>query len=67
MRLIQQQLYHGGQPQLQSVNRNQTITNGLEHWKVPNIVRVEKSRTETITNCLKNDKMTHNGTIKEDL
>ena len=43
-----------------SVNRNQTITNRLEHWKVPNIVQMEKVRTETITNCLKNEKMTQN-------
>ena len=28
---------------------------------------MEKTRTETITNRLKNEKMTHNGTIKEDL
>ena len=27
----------------------------------------KKARTETITNRLKNEKMTHNGTIKEDL
>ena len=34
---------------------------------MPNIVQMEKTRTETITNRLKNKKMTHNGTIKEDL
>ena len=34
---------------------------------MPNIVQLEKARTETITNCLKNEKMTHISTIKEDL
>ena len=32
-----------------SENRNPTITNRLEHGKVPNIVRMEKTRTEEPT------------------
>ena len=28
---------------------------------------MENTRSETTTNCLKNEKMTHIGTIKEDL
>ena len=46
-------------------NRNKTITNRLEHWKVPNIVRMENTRTETITNRLESEKTEHIGAIKE--
>ena len=39
----------------------------MKHWKVPNSAHIEKARTETVTNHLKNEKMTHIGTIQEDL
>ena len=48
-------------------NRNGTITNRLEHWKVPNIVRMEKTRTETITIRLKDEKAAHIGAMKKGL
>ena len=52
-----------------SKNKDQTNMNRLENWKVPNIVQMEKARIETITDRLKNEKMTHVliGKIKEDL
>ena len=34
---------------------------------MPNIVQMETTRTETITIWLKNEKMTHDGTINESL
>ena len=49
MRLIQQQLLISCVTASTSEYRNQTITNKLENWKVPNIVRMEKARTEEIT------------------
>ena len=44
-------------------NRNKTITNNLEQWKVPNIVQMENTRTETSTDCVENGKKVHIGTI----
>ena len=37
-------------------NINNTITNNLEHWKVPTIVRMKNFRTETSTDRKKNEK-----------
>ena len=48
-------------------NRNKTITNNLEHWKVPSIVRIKNTRTETSTDREENEKKAHISVIKEDL
>ena len=46
-------------------NINKTITNNLEHWKVPNIVLMENTRTETSTDREGNEKKAHIGVMKE--
>ena len=48
-------------------NINNTMTNNLEHWKVPTIVRMENVRTETSTDRGENEKKGHMGVTKEDL
>ena len=40
-------------------NINNTITNNLEHWKVPTIVRMKNVRTETSTDREENKKKGH--------
>ena len=48
-------------------NINSTITNNLEHWKGPTIVRMENVRTETSTDREENEKKGYMGVIEEDL
>ena len=48
-------------------NVNSTITNNLEHWKVPTIVQMENVRTKTSTDREEKGEKGYMGVIKEDL